>query len=815
MLVLMLPLLLLQPATEIPTRELRAARASVAPQIDGDLSDPVWREAAPSGGFTQRFPHAGKPFELPTSVRAAFDGEALYFAIECDDPEPARILAPVTRRDRQMESDWVSVYIDSRLDRRTAFFFWVNAAGVKADGTVANDNVESLDWDGVWEARTRITERGWQAELRIPLSLLRYKTGREVSFGLNVVRNASRLGQVGSWQHVPLGTGAWVSLSGRLSGLELPEHPVWISYAPFVAARPAIDDAGRAAIAPLDLGLDLTAALGRDVNLTAAINPDFGQVEADQVVLNLSTVETYFPEKRPFFLEDKSLFELPSFGDMTPVTLVYTRRIGRASREPDLEDGEELLRAPPPARILGAGKITGASAGRLVFGALSALTAPTTGRVRLADGSETDREAEPLTSYSALRLRQEFWENSSVGLLATGMFARGAGESLAAAADTQLEFGGGKYQVVGKLFGSYLSPERYRFQDRYTRAFLERDGGAGYGAEALLRRKGSGALVGAIGGQLRSPNLSVSDMGYLDRPDLLFGFGWLQWRKLEPVGPFANIAINLNAWTQANTGLEHVGSGFNANGNFNFQNQWFLWAYLDAHPPYCSDREARAPGRVLVCFPRWVWEGGFYLATDRRAKLSGDLGLYAGSTQRGTWVSAEGALYLNPQPRLQIEVIPSYSRTVGSVRWMDTWDAGGEERFLFAEQHSEYWNLVLRATFSVSPELSLQGYSQLFLAAVDHAKKFAPALPVDGRIDTGALVPDATVPDDYDESLLALNLGLVLRWEYRPGSFAYLVYTGAFGQSGSVADFRFGRALDDVLALSGTHALLFKLSWYV
>mgnify|MGYP000722402593 CR=1 FL=1 len=803
------------PAAAPPVRELAAARAGTPPAIDGDLSDRVWREAVPSGGFTQRFPHAGQPFSLSTTVRAAYDEEALYFAIECDDPEPGRILAPVTRRDRQMESDCVSVYIDSRNDRRTAFFFWVNAAGVQADGTVADDNVESLNWDGVWEAKTRVTQRGWQAELRIPLRLLRYQTGTDAAFGLNVVRNASRIGQVGSWQHVPIGQGAWVSRFGRLTGLHLPAHPVWLSLAPFVAARPAIDDAGRASIAPLDLGVDIAAALGRDINLTAAINPDFGQVEADQVVLNLSTVETYFPEKRPFFLEDKSLFELPSFGDMTPVTLLYTRRIGRASRDPDLEDGEELLRAPPPARILGAGKIAGTTPGRLAFGALTALTGPTEGRVRRADGGETDRQAEPLASYNALRLRQEFWENSSAGLLCTGMFARGQGGALAAAADTQLEFGGGRYQVIGKLFGSYLSADRFRLQDRYTRAFLERDGGAGYGAELLLRKKGGSSLVGAVGGQLRSANLAVNDMGYLDRPDLLFGFGWLQWRRLEPIGPLASMSVNFNAWSQANTGLDHVGSGLNVNGNLTFQNQWFVWAYASTHPPYCSDREARAPGRVLACFPNWVFEGGFYVGSDRRAALAGDLGLYAGSTQRGLFASAEGALYLNPHPRLQVELVPSYSRVTGSLRWIDTWDTGGVERFLFAEQHSEYLNLILRATYSLRPELSLQGYSQLFLAAVDHGKKFAPAEPAGGRIDIGALLPDPTIPDDYDESQLALSLGLVLRWEYRPGSIAYLVYTGSFGQSSAAADFRFGRTLRDVWALDGTQALLLKLSWYV
>jgi len=794
-------------------RELQGRRADEAPVIDGDLSDAVWSRAEVTGGFTQRYPDTGKPPSYPTEVRVLHDDEALYVAARCFDPEPDGIIARVTRRDRWIDSDWFEVHIDSRRDRRTGFFFAVNAAGVLCDGTFYDENRASAEWDGVWEAATRITGKGWQVEMRIPLRLLRFRAGPDVRFGVNFERWVSRLNEQVQWQFIHPDSGLYVSRFGDLAGLALPDQPLRAEVVPYLAARPAVDDAGAEETRRFDLGADARLGLGSSFNLTLTANPDFGQVEVDQVVLNLSTIETYYPEKRPFFLEDKSLFAMPGIGGDTNAALFYTRRIGRAPRTPPLGNDEELLRGAYLPRIYAAAKLAGRTEGRLSLGVLQAVTSCEEALVRRADGEEARRVAEPLTSFSILRLAQDFRHHSSAGLMATALATPQDGAAVTGGADLQMEMFGDAYKLSALALFSYLTEERYGWQDQYIEAALRREGGFGYGGHLRFEKQAGEHLLGSIDGFYYGPNLALNDLGYLDRADRWMVSARLVHRRNKPWGPVSRYFLSAMGWVDRSSRGVNLGDGFMLDSLVAFSNDWSASGWFFCGWPLCDDRETRTGGEVVYCGSAQRYRVGLSAATSSKYPVTGGVDWSWRTTEHGQATSIHPSIQLHPHPRLQLEIMPGYSYSRGAVRWIDTRQAAGGERFLFADQHAEYWDVTLRGTFTFTTELTLQAFAQLFLASVDHTTKYGH-VPGDEDIHLGDLVVAGDVDDDYDFTSANLNLSVVLRWEYLPGSIAYLVYTGAFGAARELPEFRFGRVLETLVDDHARHVLMLKVSCF-
>jgi len=797
-----------------PPRAISATRTKQPPRIDGKLDDPVWQAATPCTGFVQSFPNPGKPASFETEVRLLYDGQALYVGARCLDPDPDKIIARVTRRDRWIESDWFEVHIDSRNGKRNGYFFSVNAAGVEMDGVWFDESEQNTDWDGVWDARTRITSVGWNVEMRIPLHLLRFAAGHDVSFGIEFQRRVARLNEWDQWQYIPPASSRWVSRFGTLTNLDLDARPFYFEIAPYAAVKTTIEDGAFASAgeAPFDAGVDGKVGLGSDFMLTMTANPDFGQVEVDQVVLNLSTIETYFPEKRPFFLEDKTLFMTPQFGDGTLAELFYTRRIGRAPRPVELADDEESLSEPRMTHIYGAAKLAG-NVGRFSMGLLQAVTSREDAHVRLAGGGEINRLAEPLSSFSILRLKQGFWDHSALGLMATAMATPSDGSAVTGGSDLQMELLDKKYQLTFKTLFSYLSDGRVPWHDDFTRAAIERDGNFGYGGDLVFRKVSGESLVGAVGGTWRSPTLALNDMGYQDRQDLFMAYFWLQYRRLKPLGELARIQINANGWLYRNASFLRLGDGFNLNGTVTFKNNWYVGAYAGSQPRRCDDRETRSAGKVTLCSERFPFETWLWAGSDQLKLFSASLEFGFYSTEHGYDVDLKLDLLVNPSARLQLELIPGFTRRNGDLRWIDTQDLAGGERYLFADRHTEVWDVTLRSTLTFTTTLTLQAYAQIFMASVDYGAKLAAPVPAGSIIHVADLMPAADVADDYDFADSALNLSIVLRWEYLPGSVAYLVYSGAFGDDRELAEFRFGRLMDDLLTSPARHVLMLKISY--
>lgn len=655
-------------------RIMTSRRVATPPRIDGVLSEAVWESATISRITAQRFPKSGKPATFETEIRVLHDDRALYIAAHLRDREPRKIAARVTRRDREVESDWFRIEIDSRRDGRNGLFFAINPAGVKIDGRLYDENKQSADWDGVWDAATKVTTTGWKVEIALPLRLLRFQPGEAVSFGVNFSRRISRLAEEDEWQVIPPSSSQRVSRFGLLRGLDLKRRPLSYELTPFVAGRLDVSS-GRVEDDPLRIlnaGLDGKLGLGSNVMLTFTANPDFGQVESDQIILNLSTIETYHPEKRPFFLEDRSLFDLPRFGDGPRADLLYSRRIGRAPRSPDLDDDEELVREARPPRIWGAVKLAGRTRGRLSVGLLQAVTSEEDGLVRLGTDAEKSRLAEPLTSFSVLRVKQGFAGGSYVGLTATATGARESGAAFTGGLDLGLDLLDGRYNITLESQLSYLTESRFAWHDDFTRARLEDDGPLGYSGRLILWKKGGDHLVGAVGGLYRSASLALNDVGYLDRPDLVMGFAWFQFRHLKPFGPVNRLYLNTNAWVYRNTDLTNLSDGWNINGQVTFRNNWSSGFWVRFNPGRCDDRETRSAGEVLLCSDRYTSAEGVWMETDSRRVVQVGLQARHSTTERGHEIRAALPVTITPIPRLQLEVNPSYQRISGDVRWIET-----------------------------------------------------------------------------------------------------------------------------------------------
>ncbi|TMQ12080.1 MAG: hypothetical protein E6J90_32460, partial [Deltaproteobacteria bacterium] len=405
-----------------PRPRLLAARTSTAPDIDGDLRDAAWQRATPTTAFTQKFPDEAQPPSEPTELRVLYDDGALYVAFDC-----TQVTAPVrgrlARRDRQVEADWIQVAID---DGASTYEFSVNAAGVLSDGVRFNDTDYSADWDGVWDAQVKRTERGWAAELRLPLRIFRHSIG-SAEWGFQARRYISQRQETDEWAYIPRSMAGEVSHYGWLSGMADVRRSNPLELLPYVAAGTHWSDMSPGGRVVSDfgyratVGLDLAWRVGADLTLDASFNPDFAQVEADQLVLNLTTFETFFPEKRPFFVNGMAMFQMPRMELFpTPQTLFYTRRIGAAPAAPAASDDSQVA-APEPSTIYAAAKLSGQLVSGISLGLVSAVMGRNDVTAQPSSGPARALLAEPLDLANVARIKVGIGQGAHIGVMATAL----------------------------------------------------------------------------------------------------------------------------------------------------------------------------------------------------------------------------------------------------------------------------------------------------------------------------------------------------------------------------------------------------------
>ncbi len=772
---------------------VRAERTPAPPLIDGRLDDPVWQRAPLAAGFTQKFPEEAAAPSEATSFRVLYDDEALYVAVDCPQ-EHTPVRAVLTRRDRDVEADRVSVHIGSRRGEAAAYQFGINAAGVLSDALQFDDNRIAPEWDENWEAVAARTAHGWSAELRIPLRVLRFDPAAIQDWAFNVRRVISLRQEIVEWAFIPRTQAAEVSRYGRVENLENLPARRRLELRPFVLGRVSRLQPGYAPVSGFRpgaaAGIDLKWQVLPQLTFEATALPDFGQVELDQVVLNLSTVETFYPEKRPFFSEGLDLFA-------TPLNLLHTRRIGQTPGSPALRDGESDADLVEPSPIYGAVKLTGRAADRLDLGLISAVTGENQVAVRLPDGTTTDRVAAPLTSFNVLRLRQRIGEGGRLGFLASAVNrwerdqaypslapaasvlcpdgaevppgARCFHDGYTSALDGYWRSGSGDYVLIGQLALSLIQggpPRRFPDGTVISSGDLDRE----FRFEA--RKEGGEHWLGSAWTSSTGRRFDRNDVGFMRRQNDFWLGGTLTYRTTRPfwkvletrTGPSVVRAVNLDG------SLIHA--SVELNSDWLLRNFWTVGAFVQYLPTWLEDREVGDGTRIERAA---VAGGGLRVSSDPRRSVQAALRSGVGHRPGGVQAQVQGSLLVRALPQLDLELLPELTVSRGEARYLETAPTG--ERIL-GRLDAAAVGSTARATYTFTPSLSLQSYLQVFLARKDYDRYWAVATTGDKPIiHLRDLSTPATPAEDPRGSQAILNVNVVLRWEYRLGSTLFLVYT--------------------------------------
>jgi hypothetical protein len=773
-------------------KRFAATRTSHAPKIDGRLDDDAWREARVDDGFAQNFPDEGRPASQHTELRVLYDDDALYLAIRCWDDHPKEIVERLTRRDRDTAADKITVDISSKNDRLTAYHFDLNVSGVQADGVRFNDTDFSSDWDGLWTGEVSRDERGWSAELAIPLRTLRYD-GHTSSFGFQVRRYLQRHQEVDEWALVPRTARGEVSYYGALTTLEGLRSKRLIQITPYVAGKLTI----RSAQENLDgvspsgqLGADLKVGLTSALTLDATVNPDFGQVEADQHVLNLTTFETFYPEKRPFFLEGAEIFS-------TPIQLFYSRRIGRAAPEPTLGAGEILNQPLPDGRIWFAAKLSGLIARRLTVAVLDALTARSDAEVAFGARRQS-RLVDPITNFAVLRIKQEFLASSSIGFTATAVSrfepagaaapdpgtlcpdgeAPGNGrcthDAYGGGIDLNLKTADGKWGGFAHLLGSLRVDGPTRTLPDGTRLAPNT---LGWGIATEAGKYGGKHWLFHVEYWALGPTLDLNDAGYVRQANLHHLHPYLILRSRAPLGPLLEAQISAQLVIEQSWDGAPLKRQLGLDADLRFKNFWTLYAALYYGFSHVDNREARDGA--------WTERPDYFYAeavgkTDPRKRVVLEAYTGVGRNLHGFNLDANATLALRPIPAIELDVIPHVTLATGEPRWFDTVEADPTRTWFFGELDSKSFDVTLRGTYTFTPRLTLQAYAQLFVAGGHYGALSSVSAPVAPHpllaiaAFRGIAAPPGDSPD-FREG--AINVNVVLRWEFRPGSTLIGVYT--------------------------------------
>ena len=783
-------------------KELHAFRIrGAAPRIDGRLDDEVWSKAQALEDLVQEEPGNMEPATERTVVQIAYDDRYLYFAAHCYANDVSKIRAGLGRRDNFPQStDVIAFSLDPRHDHLTGYTFRVNASGVQADQTAFDDTSSSSDYDGVWEAATRVTAQGWDAELRIPFSQMRFNVppGDQAVWGLQVRREIPLRGEVDRWVPTPRGQQGEVSRYGHLIFDDRLTPPRRIELLPYTLGR-FEKASGTSSEHSIGAGTDLRIGIGPSATLSATVNPDFGQVEADPAVLNLSIFESFFPEKRPFFLEDSRIFVL----QYNQIQDFYSRRIGQTPGRFELQSNETLVRKPDNTTILGAAKLTGKSSG-WTYGGLTALTSREYATVDVAtkapDGSELvtreERLIEPMTGYSIGRVQRDILHGSSnVGAIATAVVRE---------RDADAFTGGGDYNIR-------WNSNRYVWNGHWLGTHAPIDGIVKNGFGGVTNFYYSGKHVGInghydhIGSTFRN-----TDLGFLQsRVNKNEINGGLNLNQPDPRGVFRFQNYFVTATRRWNAdGLvfdKYIGVGT----NLDLKNFWFVYLNYFYNFARLDDLDAR--GGPPIVRPKSD-NINFGLGTDSRKRWGVSSNVTFGRDDGGGWNGFLGpSLRLQPSSRLQTSIGVSYNWGVDAAQWIQNIDADGDgiEDNVYGRLRRHVVNITGRATYAFSRDMTLEAFLQPFVAVGKYSSIGKLARPSSFDFAPVNLQDN---PDFNDKSLRST---VVLRWEYVRGSTLFFVWNLATSDASRPGVFSPMRDLGGAFRAPGTNVFAIKVNYWL
>ena len=806
---------------------------AAAPSIDGNLADSIWESAEWATNFIEVNPDENTDPSEQTKFKILYDQKHLYIALKALDSEPETITNRLSRRDGFV-GDRINVLIDSYHDLRTGFLFTVTAAGVRGDEFIT-DNGNNIDasWNPIWSAKALIDNEGWTAEMKIPLSQLRFSNDPNQVWGLNVVRNYFKNNELSAWNRIPIGAAGWVSEAGKLKGLKNIKPQKQIEIQPFVVTK--LDRYEAEAGNPyadgndfnLNTGLDAKIGITNDLTLDVTINPDFGQVEADPAAINLDGFEIFNRDQRPFFVENKNIFDY-RFADNRN-NLFFSRRIGR-SPQVNLETTDEaFVNQPQNTTILGAAKFSGKTKNGWSIGVLESMTSKEFTEIS-TNGNTSESLAEPFTNYLVGRVQKDFnKKNTFFGgmFTATNRFITPEVSELRKSAysggiDFTHQWKNRAYFMEANIVMSHVqgSKEAIKLtQENLTHLFnrvdathLEVDPN-----RTSLTGTGGRFGIGKVGGQnwnynagfkWVSPELELNDIGFLRSADEMIQYANLRYRSIKPTGVFRDFNVRFNQFSAFDFEGNYNRIQYQINGSASFLNNWEIDFGL-AHKPRIFSNS------ILRGGPRWRFSKEnfqfFFVGSDRRKNFNGTIGLIHSQAKENNFslLKFESELNYQPTNAFNISLSPEYSISKNQTQYVTQSDYNSDSRYVLGTIDNHTLTASVRLDYTINPNLSIQYYGQPFISRGRYKDFKYVTNPVAERLTERFQLYDSNQINlsgndfqvdenrdgtmDYsfsnpDFSYVQFNSNLVLRWEYIPGSELFLVWSQGVKSSVSSSD---------------------------
>ena len=857
-----------KPDTTVIKRTYKAAFAETAPVIDGLGNEDAWNLVEWTTDFIQSQPVENKPPSQQTAFKVLYDNDNIYLFIRAYDTEPDKISKIMSRRDN-FSGDMIFVELDSHYDKQTDFLFCASASGAKSDAAMSDDGQNEDDnWNPIWYMKTSIDDKGWCAEMKIPLSQVRFGKKDEQIWGLQVTRNIFRLQERSQWQYIPKGSPGVIHLFGELVGINniKPKHQIELM--PYSVARTERfekvegDPFNTGKLSKISAGLDGKIGLTNDFTLDFTINPDFGQVEADPSEVNLTAFESYFSEKRPFFVEGQNIYQfMPNqtivIHNMYSDNLFYSRRIGRYPQYYPSVGSNEYVRMPESTTILGAMKISGKTKKGLSIGILESLTSSEDALIDSA-GVRRKETVEPLTNYFVGRVQQDFNKGQTIlGAIFTSVnrdintptldFLHSA--AYTGGIDFQHNWKERTWYVAGNAEFSNVKGKPIsitqtqtssaRYYQRPDAKYLSVDSSltslSGYGGTVKFGKSSKKRLQFETSITVRSPGLEFNDIGYMRYSDVIHHGSWMGYYLRNPFWIFNNFYLNTNYWMYWNFSGKLLSTNHNTNFNSQFKNKWRLNGQFNRQSEYTTTTLLRGG-------PSMIMPGNqsfnLNLGTDYSKKLSFFLGNYHSSGDASSFIAHEYYAEINYRPSnsVSISIEPDYGIQHQELQYVTTDGTAENPIYLFAKLDQKTLGITFRINYTINPELSIEYYGQPFISAGKYSKFKEITQPNAGRfydrfhdftpeeisydpesnnyIINSEGVGNPVTVSNPDFNFRQFRSNLVVRWEYLPGSTIYLVWSQGRTSSDSDGMFSYGNDMKDLFKITPHNVFLVKFSYW-
>ncbi|MDI6779078.1 MAG: DUF5916 domain-containing protein [Bacteroidota bacterium] len=802
-------------------RNIVASKTNIPPMIDGIINEDVWKFAVPVSNFIQYDPIEGNEPTEKTSVRVLYDDEGLYFGVICYDSNPKGIREQLTRRDRSSEADRFSITIDSYNDGQTGFVFAGTVSGVQSDGILYHDGtLYDIQWDAVWDFAAKIFEGGWIAEFEIPYSALRFtKQEGEYVWGINFRRYIARKKEIDEWVMIPRNEVGTISKIGNVSGIIGINPPMNLTFLPYAVSNGNFEHHQKPytknKVLGTGVGLDVKYGITSNFTLDAAINPDFGQVEVDKEVMNLTVFETGYPEKRPFFLEGAHLFSFGVASDEKQLNLFYSRRIGRQPRYSYIEDAFKINKMPKNTTILGAVKLSGRREGGLTVGALSTVTETEKAIYDDISGVRKTKVVEPVATYNVIRLKQEVFGNSSIGLMTTGAFVNKNSPSIASGLDWNLRFLDNTFTLDG-----YFASSKYSEKGSLDGPIHKLYGNSG---RLFFGKIAGDYFLFNTSYDYASKNFNINELGLFNQPREHGGVTQVIYKEDQASSVFYRYMVLFHTnYRWSFEGISTV-KYFAAGSWFLLRNFWSLNFQLIRNQTAFEEASRGVPvGKYLRPSATQYF---LNFTSDTRLPVSANtILLYETDTKQKKEFITSVNLTFRPLAWVEVTPMVAFSKRwkeeaglILGVRYITANDALSGERFtVFGNRDLQYFDLALRGIVTLSTKLSIQFFSQVLFYKWQYSD--LKLLNKSDELITYDILKHYIHPYYLGYTNLnykIFNANIVLRWEYLPGSTLFFVWTQMRQEVDKLYYTPFHNNITNTFKIPSDNVVLLKLNYWL